>query len=75
MNDGAYYCISTTTQLQSNLEIKDTLRLTQEFNEKFFSETRKSIEITPLSIMKDDIKIFRQLTDIQLTQIEHLTET
>jgi hypothetical protein len=52
----------------------NTLRLTQEFNEKFFSHTRKSINITNLSIMKDDIKNYRPLTDIQLTQLEDLTE-
>lgn len=53
---------------------QSTLRLTQEFNEKFFIETRKSINITPLSIMKDDIKNYRILTDIQLEQVKELTE-
>lgn len=51
-----------------------TLRLTQEFNERFFNETRKSITITPLSIMKDDIKNYRTLTNIQLEQVEELSE-
>jgi hypothetical protein len=51
-----------------------TLRLTQEFNEKFFNQTRKSIEITNLSIMKDDIKNYRSLTELQLTQLETFTE-
>lgn len=53
----------------------DTLRLTQEFNENFLKYTRKSIDITNLSIMKDDIKNYRPLTCEQLTQLEHLTET
>jgi len=51
----------------------DTLRLTQEFNERFFKETRKSIEITDLTIILDDIKNYRTLTDIQLNQLENLT--
>ena len=59
---------------QSIKERTNTLRLTQEFNDRFFNHTRKSIDITNLSIMKDDIKNYRPLTDIQLTQIEDLTE-
>ena len=55
-------------------ERTDTLRLTQEFNEKFFNQTGKSIEITHLSIMKDDIKNYRSLTELQLTQLETFTE-
>ena len=55
-------------------EKTNTLRLTQEFNERFFRYTRKSIDISNLSIMKDDIKNYRPLTDIQLTQLEDLTE-
>jgi hypothetical protein len=56
----------------TNPERTDTLRLTQEFNEKFFNHTRKSIDITNVSIMKDDIKNYRTITDIQLTQLEDL---
>jgi hypothetical protein len=52
----------------------NTLRLTQEFNERFFRYTRKCIDISNISIMKDDIKNYRPLTDIQLTQLEDLTE-
>lgn len=55
-------------------ERTDTLRLTQEFNKKFFNQTKKSIEITHLSIMKDDIKNYRSLTELQLTQLETFTE-
>ena len=55
-------------------EKTNTLRLTQEFNENFFRYTRKCIDISNLSIMKDDIKNYRPLTDIQLTQLEDLTE-
>lgn len=54
-------------------QITDNLRLTQEFNERFFKETRKSIEITDLTIILDDIKNYRTLTDIQLNQLENLT--
>ena len=52
----------------------NTLQLTQEFNAKFFSHTRKSMTITPLLIMKDDIKNYRPLTDIQLEQVNQLSE-
>lgn len=51
-----------------------TLRLTQDFSKKFFNETRKSITITPLSMMKDDIKNYRALTNIQFEQVEELSE-
>lgn len=67
--------IIQTNPDQSIKERTNTLRLTQEFNEKFFNQTRKSIDITNFSIMKDDIKNYRPLTDIQLKQIEDLTET
>jgi hypothetical protein len=66
--------------IQSNVydkeknKITNTLRLTQEFNEKFFKYTRTRIDISNLSIMKDDIKNYRPLTDIQLAQVEGLTE-
>ena len=66
--------IIQTNPDQSIKERTNTLRLTQEFNENFFSHTRKSIDITNISIMKDDIKNYRPLTDIQLTQLEDLTE-
>ena len=52
----------------------DTLRLTTEFNEKFFKEFRKSIEITPLLIIIDDITNYRTLTELQLIQLETLTD-
>ena len=54
-------------------QITDTMRLRQEFNERFFKKTRKSIEITDLTIILDDIKNYRTLTDIQLNQLENLT--
>ena len=66
--------IIQTNPDQSRQERTNTLKLIQEFNEKFFSHTRKSIDITNISIMKDDIKNYRPLTDIQLTQLEDLTE-
>jgi hypothetical protein len=43
-------------------------------NEKRCKTTRKSVYITHFSIMKDDIKNYRPLTDIQILQIETLTE-
>uniref|UniRef100_A0A6C0DIN2 Uncharacterized protein n=1 Tax=viral metagenome TaxID=1070528 RepID=A0A6C0DIN2_9ZZZZ len=52
----------------------DTLRLTQELNEKYFNEIRKNIEITNLSIIKDDIQNFKPLTPNQLSQLDKLTE-
>lgn len=57
-----------------SIERTDTLRLTREFNEKFFKTTRKTCCITNFSIMKDDIKNYRPLTDMQISQIDTLTE-
>ena len=53
----------------------DTLILSQEFNERLFNQIGKSINITDCSVMKDDIKNYRVLTDIQLKQLYTLTET
>jgi hypothetical protein len=52
----------------------DTLRLTQEFSEKFFKETMKRIVITDLSVIIDDIRNYRTLTDVQLAQLRELSE-
>jgi len=52
----------------------DTLRLTQEFSEKFFKETMQRIVITDLSIMIDDIRNYRTLTDVQLAQLRELSD-
>lgn len=52
----------------------DTLRLSQEFNEKYFNEIRKNIEISDFSVIKNDITNYRPLTKIQITQLETLTE-
>jgi len=60
--------------IQQKPNRKDTLRLTQEFNEKYFSHLRQSLSINNFSIMKDDIKNFRPLTEIQLIQLESLSE-
>jgi hypothetical protein len=74
----AYYCSQffitypKFNPIQSNPET-DTLRLTQEFSEKFFYYTQKCIEITPLSVIIDDIKNYRQLNDIQFTQLDVMT--
>ena len=51
----------------------DTMRLTQEFNEKHFIELTQ-LEITNYSVMIDDIRNFRTLTKIQLMKLESLTE-
>jgi hypothetical protein len=56
-------------------ERTNSLLLTEKFNAKLYNTTRKSIDITNFSIMKDDIKNYRTLTDIQLSQLETLTET
>ena len=52
----------------------NAFRLTQEFNQKLFNLTRTSLDITPFSIITDDIKNYKTLTDIQLTQIESLSD-
>ena len=51
-----------------------TLRLTQEFSEKFLNEMQKSITITTVLIMKDDIRNYRALSDNQIEQVEQLSE-
>jgi hypothetical protein len=53
----------------------DTLRLTQEFSEKFFMETMKRIEITDLSVIMDDIRNYRPLTETQLAQLPTLSDS
>jgi hypothetical protein len=62
-------------KIYHNSETTDTLRLSQKFNTKLFNQIGKSINITDCSVMKDDIKNYRVLTDIQLRQLETLTET
>jgi hypothetical protein len=52
----------------------DTLRLSQELNEKYFNEIQKNIEISDFSVIKDDVSNYRPLTKIQLSQLETLTE-
>jgi len=75
-----HLCKKYSETIQPNVDDKEknkktnTLRLTQEFNEKFFTYTRKRIDISNLSIMKDDIKNYRPLTDIQLEQVQQLSE-
>jgi hypothetical protein len=53
----------------------DTLRLTQEFSERFFMETMKRIEITDFIIMIDDIRNYRTLTETQLVQLPALSDS
>ena len=53
----------------------NTLRLSMEFNENYFNEIRKNIEISDLSVMKDDIKNYKPLTPMQLLQLDKLTES
>ena len=52
----------------------DTLRLTQEFSEKFFMETMRRIEITGFIIIMDDIRNYRTLTEAQLSQLANLSD-
>ena len=54
---------------------KSTLRLTQEFNEKYFTQFRKNLSISNFSIMKDDITNYRPLSQEQLIQVETLSDT
>ena len=54
---------------------KSTLRLTQEFNEKYFTHFRKSLSISNFSIMKGDITNYRPLSKEQLIQVETLSDT
>jgi hypothetical protein len=55
-------------------QIHNTLRLTKEFDAKFFEQFGKHLTITPLSIILDDIKNYRPLTDIQLKEVVTLSE-
>ena len=49
------------TSFSSRPTRNNTLRLSQEFNEKYFSELKKNIEITDFTVMKDDIKNYKPL--------------
>jgi hypothetical protein len=53
--------------------LHDTLKLTEKFNETFFKNTRKSIKISPFTIIKDDIKNYRKLTHEQLVELENFS--
>ena len=63
------------TSFSSRPTRNNTLRLSQEFNEKYFSELKKNIEITDFTVMKDDIKNYKPLTPMQLLHLDKLTET
>jgi len=52
----------------------DTIRITEDFNERYFLKTRKRLEVSQLSIMKDDIKNYRSLTEFQLNYLSTLSE-
>ena len=52
----------------------NTLQITEEFNERYFIKTRKRLEVSQFSIMKDDIKNYRSLSDFQLNYLPTLTE-
>jgi hypothetical protein len=54
---------------------KCTLRLTQEFNENYFTQFRQRLSISNFLIMKQDIINYRPLSQEQLIQLETLTET
>lgn len=55
-------------------QIHNTLRLTQEFDAKFFEQFGKHLTITPYSIILDDIKNYRPLNDTQLQEVAQLSE-
>ena len=54
---------------------KSTLRLTQEFDEKYFTQFRQSLSISNFSIMKHDITNYTPLSKQQLIQVETLSDT
>ena len=70
----AQFYLENTKRKRIPPEITDTLRLTQEFNQKFFDIYKKQINISCFSVMMDDIKNYRPLSELQLTQIESLSE-
>jgi hypothetical protein len=72
--NNAYHSQYEKNNSKLKLKRTDTLRMTQEFNEKYFNEIRKNIETTDLYVMKDDIKNYKPLTSIQLQQLDKLTE-
>jgi len=63
---------SKTLDLDENMS--KSLRLTQSFNDSFSKTANSSITITPLSIIKDDIKNLRILSEIQIAQISTFSE-
>jgi L-asparaginase/Glu-tRNA(Gln) amidotransferase subunit D len=87
MSEKSYY--STTTKTVPNKNVSesksyfipkkpitrsDTMELTQKFNKNLFNTVRKNIQISHFSIMKDDIKNYRTLTEIQIDELHNLTE-
>ena len=52
----------------------DTCKLTQDLNEKIFEQVKQNIQMSHFTIIKDDIKNYRTLTEIQINEIEKLTE-
>ena len=53
----------------------DSLRLSQEFSEKIFTETMQRIEITNFTVIMDDIRNYRPLTATQLEQLHTLSDS
>lgn len=74
MNHFDYKDDNREDNFNSKPKRSDTLRLTQEFNEKHFNEIKKNIEISDFYVMKDDIKNYKPLTPNQLSQLDKLTE-
>ena len=52
------------------------LELSIELNKKLFGQNPKgkSLELNTFSLLKDNIKNYRSLTEFELLYIEHLTE-
>ena len=69
---------SMNTSLNTFSKLKphrtDTILITEDFNERYFLKTRKRLEVSQLSIMKDDIKNYRSLTEFQLNYLSTLSE-
>ena len=52
----------------------DTVILVKSFNEHFVKETGKTLQLTEFSILKDDIKNYRKLSERQLSRLKLLSE-
>jgi len=76
MNESMDINTISTNPDQPRPKRNDTLRLTQQFNETYFIEFKKNILLTDnFSIIKDDVRNYRCLSNQQLIHVETLTDT